>query len=185
MRLANEGWDKFIVRYFKFVYAALALSFGIGAVISLILGDEGIEAMAIPIGIMLLFAGLINSTEYIISPRRERPSPAVMAEGVTTVVIALFPLIEGPACVVLLAPVLELWELFSGSVKVAESIELRERQVNIWWLPITLGVLEILAGFFSLVSPVFMPELSTSLIIVIVLVMQCLGYVVQLILHGK
>lgn len=184
MRHPNAWIRDFIPHYFKFIYCALSLSFGIGAIVTLCLGDEGMENMIIPIGIMLFFAGAINSTEYIISPRKERPSPAVMAEGVTTVFIALFPLIEGPACALLLPPVLELWELFSGSVKVAESLELMERRVKIWWLPITVGAIEILAGFFSLIGPLFF-HLSPSLVITSVLVLQCLGYIIQLILHGK
>lgn len=173
-----------VVRYFKFVYAALAFCFGIGSIIAVAIGEEHLDYMVIPIGLLLLLAGLINSTEYIISPRGERPSPAVMAEGIATVVIALFPLIEGPACVMLLPPVLELWELFSGSVKAAESMELRERGVNIWWMPITLGIFEIFAGFFSLVGPMFF-HLDAAMIIAAVLLMQSLGYILQLILHGK
>ena len=184
MRHPNAWIRDFIPHYFKFIYCALSLAFGIGAIVTLVLGDEGLEGTIIPIGIMLLFAGAINSTEYIISPRGERPSPAVMAEGVTTVFIALFPLIEGPACALLLPPVLELWELFSGSVKVAESLELMERRVKIWWLPITVGVIEILAGFFSLIGPLFF-HLSPALVITSVLTLQCLGYIIQLILHGK
>lgn len=184
MKASHERLHDFIPRYFKFIYAALALSFGVAAIITFVLGEGGLVNMVIPIGILLLFAGLINSTEYIISPRKERPSPAVMAEGVATVVIALFPLIEGAACVLLLPSVLELWELFSGSVKTAEAMELRERKVKIWWLPITLGSVEILAGFFSLVGPLFF-HLDSAMIIFSVLVMQCLGYVLQLILHGK
>ena len=107
-----------------------------------------------------------------------------MAEGIATIVISLFPLIEGAACVLLLPSVLEMWELFSGSVKTAEALELRERRVKIWWLPLTIGALELFAGLGELIGPFFF-DLDHALVIAAVMIMQCAGYIIQLILHGK
>ncbi len=169
---------------FKIAYYTIAAFFFTLCCFSIAVGEGGMAPLVLPIGILMALAGCVNLTEYVISPRCERPSPAVVAEGVATIFISLFPIIEGDASLMILPFVLELWELFSGSVKSAESLEFRERGVKIWWLPLTIGAFEILAGVGALLGPFFF-HLPDNLSIASVMLLQALGYIVQIYLHGK
>ncbi len=169
---------------FKIAYSFIAVCFFALCALSLALGEYKLAPIVLPIGILMALAGGVNLTEYIVSPRSERPSPAVVAEGVATVFISLFPIVEGAAGLAILPFVLELWELFSGSVKSAESLEFRERKIRTWWLPLTIGAFEIFAGVGALLGPFFF-HLADNLSIASVMLLQGLGYIVQIHLHGK
>ncbi|MBO5907096.1 MAG: hypothetical protein J6Q85_02955 [Clostridia bacterium] len=169
---------------FKIAYYTIAAFFFALCGFYISSGEGAYGYIIVPMGVVMAVAASINLAEYIISPRPEKPSPAVFAEGVTTVFISLLPIIEGVACIAMLPFVLELWELFSGSVKSAESLEFRDRRVKIWWLPLTIGVFEILAGVGALLGPFFF-HLPDNLSIASVMLLQALGYIVQIYLHGK
>lgn len=169
---------------FKISYYTIAAFFFVLCGFCIAMDENGYSPLIVAIGVIMAAAASVNLAEYIISPKPEKPSPAVFAEGITTVFIALLPIVEGVACIAILPFVLELWELFSGSVKSAESLELRDRHVKIWWLPLTVGVLEILAGIGALLGPFFI-HMPTNLSIATVMLLQAFGYIIQIYLHGK
>lgn len=136
------------------------------------------------LGLAMLLTGCINL--YIYRKQREllHGSHWLLADGMSTTLLALFPLFNQMIQPAMIPLFFGVWELFSGILKVIDASELKEEQIDGWRWFQNIGRIEILSGVSSLLKPIddFM---GIHVIVAIILFIQGLGFLFKILIYQK
>ena len=159
------------------VAAAVALLLAGFDVINL--PDNQLLSVAEHLGIAMLFAGCTNLLVYIFNKKEIPGSRWLLADGLTTALLSVFPLFNKMIAPEVLPLFFGIWELFLGVVKFIESTELKDEKIKGWQTFLVIGVVEICSGAASLLKPVD-DYVGVNHVIAIIFFVQCIGYVFKM-----
>lgn len=168
-------------------FGGIALLFG--AVLAAYTPNEKLINITDYLGYLMIFAGLINVFVYMQNKNPLMGSHWIIADGLSTSFMALFPLINGVSHAVLIPFFFGMWELFSGIIKIVECIELQDYKIRGWRLFAAIGSVELFSGISSMIEPVD-DLIGMHTVVAVIFIIQSLGFVFKIavfrhLLHNK
>ena len=106
------------------------------------------------LGLSMLLAGSINIFVYCEKKKFLHGSHWLLADGMSTVLLSLFPLFNQMIQPAIIPFFFGVWELFSGILKVIDASELKEESIEGWKWFRGIGNIEILSGVAALLKPI-------------------------------
>ena len=118
--------------------------------------NQDIAAMTagLMIGVLMLLSGVMEIVVFATTSGFMLGSGWLLLDGVLTVILSLFLLLNQWFTMMSLPFLFTLWLLFSGVSKFANSFELKRLGVRGWGWFTVLGLLLIAAGVISFLDPV-------------------------------
>ena len=116
--------------------------------------DVGLLTLSLYIGIAMLISGIMDIVIFAKCNGRMFGAGWFLADGILTVLLALFLLFNQAFTMLSLPFIFGMWLLFSGINQFVNSFELQSFGVKGWGWLTTLGVLLAIVGFFSLFDPI-------------------------------
>ena len=110
--------------------------------------------LAFLIGISMLISGVVDIALYAKTHDYIAGAGWILADGILTVILALFILFNQLLTAVALPLVFGMWLIFTGVSRSISSFELKKLNVTGWGWFLALGILLIVVGFISFLEPV-------------------------------
>lgn len=173
---------KFRLSWVQCCWLLIALILLFGGIYSFVSHDEKLAVASRPLGIAMLFAGLINMIVCDLKSHDIHGSRWLIADGVTAVLLSLFPLFNNIILPVMIPFFFSMWELFSGILKALDSTELKEEKIKCWPAFAAIGVVELLSGTASLVKPLD-DFVGMNRVIAIIFFVQSFGFFVKAVMY--
>ncbi|MBQ4629501.1 MAG: DUF308 domain-containing protein [Clostridia bacterium] len=151
-----------------------------GAVMAMMTPNEELVSIANRLGYLMLFAGIINIFVYMQNKNPLMGAHWIIADGLSTAFLALFPLINGVSHSVLIPFFFGVWELFSGVIKIVECIELQDYKIKGWQWFAAIGSVELFSGISSMIKPVD-DLIGIHVVVAIIMIIQSLGFVFKIV----
>ncbi len=144
--------------------------------------DNRLVSVAAHLGFAMLFAGCINLVVYYFQKDKIHGSHWLLADGMTSVLLSIFPLLNEMILPAVIPFFFGIWELFSGIIKFVEATELHEEKIRgcRWFL--LIGVIELLSGIGSMLEPVD-EYVGMNHVIAIILLVQSFGYIFKMFIY--
>ena len=146
--------------------------------------DNDLLSVANHLGMAMMYAGFTNLMVYIFNKHEIHGSRWLLADGMTTALLSIFPLFNKMIIPVIIPIFFGIWELFLGVIKFIESTELKEEKIKGWHWFRLIGVIEILSGVAALIKPVE-EYVGMNHVIAIILFIQCTGYIFKMIYYNN
>ncbi|MBQ4526905.1 MAG: DUF308 domain-containing protein [Clostridia bacterium] len=180
----GSGWNRVQTEW---VIGGLALI--VGAVVAIITPNEKLVSVTAYLGACMLIAGIINIFVYIQNKNPLMGAHWIIADGLSTAFLALFPLFNGVSHSVLIPFFFGVWELFSGVIKIVECIELQDYKIRGWHWFAAIGSAELFSGISSMLKPVD-DLIGIHVVVAIIMIIQALGFVFKIavfrhLMHNK
>lgn len=161
----------------------------IGAFIAAVTPNEELIFVTDYLGYLMLFAGVINIFVYLQNKNPLMGAHWIIADGLSTSFLALFPLINGVSYSILIPFFFGMWELFSGVIKIVECIELQDYKIKGWKWFAAIGGVELFSGLSSMIKPVD-DLVGIHTVVAVIMIIQSLGFVFKIavfrhLLHNK
>lgn len=144
--------------------------------------DNSLLTVADHLGMAMLYAGFTNLFVYFFNRHEIHGARWLLADGMTTTLLAIFPLFNRMIIPVVVPIFFGIWELFLGVIKFIESTELKEEKIKGWYWFKLIGIIEIISGTASLIKPVE-EFVGMNHVIAIILFIQSLGYIFKMIYY--
>lgn len=145
---------------------------------------EKLVAVSECLGLAMLLVGSIN---IIICHKKKKDLPGshwLLADGMSTVLLSLFPLFNQMIQPAIIPFFFGVWELFSGILKVIDSSELREEKIAGWKWFRNIGRIEILSGVAALLKPVD-DFVGMNVVVAIIFFVQSFGFMFKILIYPK
>lgn len=159
-----------------FLFAASLLAF--------FRGHKGLVEIAIPLGLAMLFAGMINIIVYRKGGSSIHGSCWLLADGMTTALLSIFPLFNKMIQPAMIPFFFGVWELFSGVLKIIDSGELYKGHIQGWHWFMGIGIVEILSGVAALLKPVD-EFVGMHAVVAIILMIQSCGFLFKIRIYPR
>ncbi|MBE7051123.1 MAG: hypothetical protein E7395_00940 [Ruminococcaceae bacterium] len=151
----------------------------VGAILAGVTPNERIISVSRTLGFLMFYAGLINIIVYLSDKNPLRGAHWIIADGLTTALLSLFLVFNNVVDHSLIPFFFGVWELFSGVLKVIESIELRDYHIKGWRWFVVIGNIELFSGISAMIEPVD-NLIGIHSVIAAVLLIQALGFVFKI-----
>jgi len=138
--------------------------------------------MSHPLGFVMLLAGCINIFVCYKKSRIIHGSRWLIADGLTAILLSLFPLFNQMISPVMIPLFFGAWELFSGILKTLDSTELRSEKIECWKGFVVIGLIELISGTLSMVKPID-DFVGINNVIAIIFVVQSCGFILKTIMY--
>lgn len=144
--------------------------------------DNRLVAVATHLGFAMLFAGCINLVVYYFQKDKIHGSHWLLADGMTSVLLSIFPLLNEMILPAVIPFFFGIWELFSGIIKFVEATELHEEKIRgcRWFL--LIGLIELVSGIGSMLEPID-EYVGMNHVIAIILLVQSFGYIFKMLIY--
>lgn len=153
-----------------------------GAALAITTPNEKILSISIYLGLLMLFAGIINIVVYIQNRNPLMGAHWIIADGLTTLFLSLFPIFNAITFPNLIPFFFGAWELFSGIVKIVECIELQDYKLKGWQWFAAIGSIELFSGISSMIKPVD-DLIGIHVVIAIIMLIQSLGFIFKIFVY--
>lgn len=144
--------------------------------------DNRLVSVASHLGLAMLFAGCINLVVYYFQKDKIHGSHWLLADGMTSLLLSVFPLLNQMILPAVIPFFFGIWELFSGIIKFVEATELHEEKIRGWRWFLLIGVIELLSGIGSMLEPVD-EYVGMNHVIAIILLVQSFGYIFKMLIY--
>lgn len=162
--------------------AAGLILFG-GGLLALNSHSESLVDIAAYLGIIMFLAGASNIIIYSIKGKEIHGSHWLFADGLSTMLLSLFPLFNQMILPVMIPFFFGVWELFSGVLKVIDSRELKKEKIKCWQGFSVIGFIELLSGAASMVKPVD-DLVGINIVVAIILFVQGCGFILKAFMYS-
>ena len=173
---------KFYWVQWLWMFAGLLMLFG--GVLTALDGHKDLVAIAFPLGIIMLLAGIVNVFIYSRQKQIIHGSILLLADGMTTALLSVFLLFNQMIEAETIPFFLGIWELFCGVLKLIESKELHNKKYRGWHRFAIVGFIEIASGITSLLKPVD-EYLGMHFVVAAILIVQSLGYLFKILIYPQ
>ncbi len=136
-----------------------------------------IELSWIP-GLAMLISGCINVFVYRKNKHHIHGADWLLAEGMSTALLALFPLFNQMIYPVMIPFFFGVWELISGLLKAIDTKGMFNEKIKGWQTFALIAALELLSGTVSMIKPVD-DLLGMSLVIAVIMFVQSIGFMLN------
>lgn len=145
---------------------------------------EQLVSISVYLGISMLLVGSINIYVYYKEQKKLHGSHWLLADGMSTVLLSLFPLFNQMIQPSIIPFFFGVWELFSGILKVIDSSELKEERIKGWKWFRGIGCIEILSGVASLLKPIddFM---GMNVVVASIFFVQSCGFMFKILIYPQ
>ena len=136
------------------------------------------------LGLSMLLVGSINIYVYRKKKKLLHGSHWLLADGMSTVLLSLFPLFNQMIQPAIIPFFFGVWELFSGILKVIDSSELKEEKIAGWKWFRNIGSIEIISGVAALLKPIddFM---GMHVVVAIIFFVQSCGFLFKILIYPQ
>ncbi len=169
----NQNKRKINFSWVQACWIVIAINLLCGAIFAFVSHDMDLVALAEPLGFVMLLAGIINIFVCFCKSRIIHGSRWLIADGLTAILLSLFPLFNQMILPVMIPLFFGAWELFSGILKVLDSTELKTEKIECWIGFAFIGFVELLSGTLSMVKPIDDLVGINTVIATIFLVQSC------------
>lgn len=145
---------------------------------------EKLVTIAVYLGLSMLLVGSVNIVVYCKKNKLLHGSHWLLADGMSTVLLSLFPLFNQMIQPAMVPFFFGVWELFSGILKVIDSSELKEEKIAGWKWFRGVGSIEVLSGVAALLKPVddFM---GMHVVVAMIFFVQSCGFMFKILIYPK
>lgn len=181
-RIPNQHGKKITWVQICWITAQLVL---IGSGI-LAIGNPGKKLVEVSgyLGLSMLIVGSINIVVYLEKKMLLHGSHWLLADGMSTVLLSIFPLFNQMIQSAIIPFFFGVWELFSGILKVIDSSELKEEKIVGWKWFRGIGSIEILSGVAALLKPVD-DFVGMHIVVAIIFFVQSCGFMFKILIYPK
>lgn len=158
------------------VFVALILS--LGGVIALMNRDHRLVDESQILGLIMFVAGMLNLLVSYKKSHHIHGSHWLMADGLSAVMLSIFPLFNEMVVPNMVPFFFCVWELFSGILKILDTIELKEAHIHCWKGFAIIGFIELISGATSLIKP-FDDLVGIHEVIASILFIQSIGFLLK------
>ncbi|MBR5540166.1 MAG: DUF308 domain-containing protein [Clostridia bacterium] len=151
---------------------------------TLIGGSEGLLSVTFPVGVSMLFAGLINMWVYHINHHKLHGSHWLFADGMSTALLSVFLLFNHSVSAPVIPFFLGVWELLSGVLKFMDATDMREDHIHGRLSFFAVGMLELISGVASLLKPIEDNQ-HMHVTVATILLIQSAGVVCKIFLYPQ
>lgn len=123
-------------------------------VLSILNPAVSLSALAVMIGVAMLVSGIIDILVFIKGSDILAGAGWILADGVLTIIMALFVLFNQTVTVLTLPFIFGMWVLFTGLSRTIASVDMQKLGIPGWGWFLALGIVLMLFGFLSFVKPV-------------------------------
>lgn len=145
---------------------------------------ERLVAISGYLGLCMMLVGSINI--YVYQEKRNQLYGAhwLLADGMSTILLSLFPLFNQMIQPAIIPFFFGVWELFSGILKVIDSSELREEGIKGWKWFRSVGSFEILSGVVALLKPID-DFIGMHIVVAIIFFVQSSGFLFKILIYSQ
>lgn len=136
------------------------------------------------LGLSMLLVGSINIYVYHEKKKLLHGSQWLLADGMSTVLLSLFPLFNQMIQPAIIPFFFGIWELFSGILKVIDSIELKEKKIGGWKWFRGIGSVEMLSGVVALLKPID-DFVGMNVVVAVIFFVQSGGFLFKILIYQK
>lgn len=154
-----------------------------GSLLALRSHSANLIDIAVILGFIMMIAGLFNVIIYCHKGKQIHGSHWLLADGLTTMLLSLFPLFNQMILPVMIPFFFGVWELFSGVLKVIDSRELKKERIKCWQGFSIIGFIELLSGAASMVKPVD-DLVGINIVVAIILFVQGCGFLLKAFMYS-
>lgn len=144
--------------------------------------DSELASVANRLGIAMVIAGGGNLAVYCTKHRKIHGCHWLLADGLTMVFLAIFPLFNTMIPINVIPFFFGIWELVSGVLKFTEFTELYEESIKGWQWFLGVGLIELLSGVASMVKPID-DFVGMNHVIAIIFFIQSLGFIFKIMMY--
>jgi uncharacterized membrane protein HdeD (DUF308 family) len=144
--------------------------------------DNRLTSVASHLGVAMLLAGCINLVVYYFQKDKIHGSHWLLADGMTSLLLSIFPLLNQMILPAVIPFFFGIWELFSGIIKFVEATELHEEKIRGWRWFLLIGMFELVSGIGSMVKPID-DYVGMNHVISIILLVQSFGYIFKMLIY--
>ena len=155
-----------------------------GGTLTALDGHKDLVAIALPLGLIMLSAGIFNIFIYSRQKQIIHGSILLLADGMTTALLSIFLLFNRMIEAETIPFFFGLWELFCGVLKLIESQELHIKKYRGWHRFAIVGFIEIASGVASLLKPVD-EYFGMHFVVAAILIVQSLGYLFKILIYPQ
>lgn len=149
-----------------------------GGVFAITRHDSNLVILAKPLGTIMFLTGAINILVCDIKNHDIHGARWLIADGVTALLLSLFPLFNQMVWPIMIPFFFGMWELFSGILKVMDASELKNEKIHCWKAFAVIGWIELMSGTASLIKP-FDDLVGFNRVIGIIFLVQSCGFLLK------
>ena len=167
----------------ELLFIAQILLIGSG-ILALSSPNEKLVTIAVYLGLSMLVVGSINIVVYCKKNKLLHGVHWLLADGMSTVLLSLFPCFNQMIQSAMVPFFFGVWELFSGILKVIDSSELREEKIVGWKWFRGIGSIEILSGVAALLKPID-DFVGMNVVVAIIFFVQSCGFLFKILIYPQ
>ena len=134
-------------------WIAIGLLLFAGSILAGQADGGNLVGVAKPLGLIMMTAGIINMVVCVAKYHQMDGARWLIADSMAAMLLSIFPLFNQMSMPILIPFFFGMWELFSGIVKVIDSLELKEDHMKCWLGFALIGWVELASGTASLIKP--------------------------------
>lgn len=157
------------------VWIISSTALGVAAVLCLAASSDRLTEIASWIGASMLISGGANVWLYFYCLKDSTEGKWLFADGLTATLLSVFPLFNEMILPAVIPFFFCVWDLFSGVLRVIESIEKRRAGKNGWKWPFSIGLIELITGVTALLKPVE-EALTMHIVVGLVFLIQAVAF---------
>lgn len=136
-----------------------------------------IISLSFLLGLIMLFSGIFSLFVYFVARYDLFGMGWVLADGIITVILALFLLFNDYIAATALPFIFGMWILFSGIERIVNSIEIRDTGISGWGWLMAIGIVSIVVGVLSFINPLI-GAIAISTFLGIFLILQGIAVII-------
>ncbi|MBE7031841.1 MAG: hypothetical protein E7401_02640 [Ruminococcaceae bacterium] len=173
---ANSGKSKF--SWVQGCWLVVSLLLFCGGIFAVTRHESNLVILANPLGGIMFLTGAINILVCDIKNHDIHGARWLIADGVTALLLSLFPLFNQMVWPIMIPFFFGMWELFSGILKVMDASELKNEKIHCWKAFAVIGWIELMSGTASLIKP-FDDLVGFNRVIGIIFLVQSCGFLLK------
>lgn len=138
----------------RIVWLLSGILLGASAILCFIAKSDNLIQIAPFLGMAMLATGILNLILYVTCLAGSSGAYFVLADSITAALLSLFPMFNKITAAATIPFFFCVWDLFSGVLRVVDSLEQKEVRDNVWKWFLVVGVIEILVGCAGQLKPV-------------------------------
>lgn len=166
------------IKYMRAGWISIAVLLFAGSIVILNIPENRLVELSWIPGISMLISGCINIIIYQKNKRYIHGADWLLAEGMSTALLSLFPLFNEVIYPVVIPFFFGVWELISGLLRAIDTKGMFDEKTEGRHAFAVISALELLSGTASMVKPVD-DLLGMNIIISAIMFVQCVGFVIK------
>lgn len=126
----------------------------VGGIVSMINPTLMVISVTMLLAGAMLIKGIIDIVIYVKFGKHILGSSWLLTEAILTCILAVFVIFNQWISIAVVPFLFAVWIICTGLAKVAEALEIKKLEVDIWWIALVIGILEVLLGIVSIVLPI-------------------------------